>query len=623
MFDKDGEQVSFQASGATYTAAPDGDEYVTLTPEAPSVTVRLPAGGNPYRFEGLGEAGGSVVAYDSKEATIGTGTEVALALDSVIGDAVLVPRLPVSTVAPGQVLDLMLVVMANGHTDFPGDYLQVPIDDFTVSYGPVANATVLASSPRGLRLQVDAYCYDSVTVGGGVAGLVVDGGSFAPGSVEFGDGDGFEVPCQSSSGGLSLDMVPPSVAVTSYDPFTGVVTGEASDDVGVARVELYDGPFLLATTELADATGDVALIEFEPLSHAFATTLEVLPLGRVTAVAVDTSGNEAQSEAFLPGSVVYVDASAPAGGDGSAAHPYRSVQAGINAVAPGGTVFVRDGDYTETQLNVYKPLTLAGESEAGVVIQVTTVEYGVKLHADDVTLANLTILAAPSGAAGNKHYGIKVSTLDDTSDDTITGLLIVDVTVRGFNRSEIDLLRVDGAVLRNVTADGTGKPGVGIGIAGSRNITLVGVHTMGNDWGGVGLWVTDKGPFYSVTNVYIDATSTFEEPLGVYSELKSGVDGGVVDRLKLEGFTHAVRNPDHRPDGGERFTFYKRSWDDAYALATSAAMAPVSSSTVQLLDTDDDGYTVVLDHFIVGPGMSREAAEQAGGPGAVIVEVAD
>lgn len=328
MFDKDGEQVSFQVSGATYTAAPDGDEYVTLTPEAPSVTVRLPAGGNPYRFEGLGEAGGSVVAYDSKEATIGTGTEVALALDSVIGDAVLVPRLPVSTVAPGQVLDLMLVVMGNGHTDFPGDYLQVPIDDFTVSYGPVANATVLASSPRGLRLQVDAYCYDSVTVGGGVAGLVVDGGSFAPGSVEFGDGDGFAIPCQSSSGGLSLDMVPPSVAVTSYDPFTGVVT-------------------------------------------------------------------------------------------------------------------------------------------------------------------------------------------------------------------------------------------------------------------------------------------------------ESGVDGGVVDRLKLEGFTHAVRNPDHRPDGGERFTFYKRSWDAAYALATSAAMAPVSSSTVQLLDTDDDGYTVVLDHFIVGPGMSREAAEQAGGPGAVIVEVAD
>lgn len=70
MFDKDGEQVSFQVSGATYTAAPDGDEYVTLTPEAPSVTVRLPAGGNPYRFEGLGEAGGSVVAYDSKAAPV-------------------------------------------------------------------------------------------------------------------------------------------------------------------------------------------------------------------------------------------------------------------------------------------------------------------------------------------------------------------------------------------------------------------------------------------------------------------------------------------------------------------------------------------------------------------------
>jgi len=38
----------------------------------------------------------------------------------------------------------------------------------------------------------------------------------------------------------------------------------------------------------------------------------------------------------------------------------------------------------------------------------------------------------------------------------------------------------------------------------------------------------------------------------------------------------------------------------------------VTSSTVQLLGADGDGYAVLLDTFIVGPGMTREAAEDAG-----------
>ena len=611
VFDEDGEQVSFEVSGTTYTAAPSGEEFVTLTPEVSSVTVRLPAGGNPYRFEALGEADGAVVAYDVETATLGNGTEVSLALDSVLGGAVLVPRLPTAAAVPGQVLDLMLVVMANGHTDFPGDYLQVPIGDFTATYDVVGNATVLASSPRGVRLQVDAYCFDAVTVEGGVAGLVADGDGYVPGSVGFNGGAGFQVPCLSSSGALGVDVVPPTVTITGFDPVTGTVTGEAGDDVGVARLELYDGPVLLATTELSDATGEVAYIEFAPLGGEFSTTLSVLPLGRITAVAVDSSGNEAQSEAFLPANVVYVDASAPAGGDGTADRPYSSVQVGINSVADGGTVFVRDGTYTVTQLNIGKPLTLVGESQDGTVIQVTTTEYGVKVHSSDVTIANLTILAAPSGSVGSRHYGVKVSTLEDPSDEAIGGILITDVTVKGFNRSEIDLLRVDGAVLRNVTADGMGLQGVGIGIAGSRNVALVGVRTTGNQWGGVGLWVTDKGPLYSVTNVFIDSTSTFDETFGVYSETKYEVPSGVVDGLMPEGFTHAVKNPDHR-DGGERFTFYTRSWEEAYELATSPDLAPMTSSTVQLLGADGDGYAVLLDTFIVGPGMTREAAEDAG-----------
>ena len=50
---------------------------------------------------------------------------------------------------------------------------------------------------------------------------------------------------------------------------------------------------------------------------------------------------------FTPKAVIHVKANAPAGGNGSAASPYRTIQEGVNHASPGTQVLVADGVYHE------------------------------------------------------------------------------------------------------------------------------------------------------------------------------------------------------------------------------------------------------------------------------------
>lgn len=620
VFDKDGDPVSFDVSGGTYAAASSGAVgFITLTSGNNTATVNLPSAREPYRFESLGKAGDDVVAYDDQTVKVTSEPNVFVALTSVLEDAILVPRLPTTIVTPGQVLDLMLVVMANDNADYPSDYLQVPVGDFTVSYGPVSNATIGASSNRGVRLTVASECTTSVTVDGHVTGLVESSGDFVTGDVPFHGGAGFSLPCPPIvTGGVAVDMEPPTVAITSFDPLTRVVEGTASDGYGIAKVEIYDGPVLLASTDPGAVGGTVSLIEFGPQSDEFRTTLLADPIGGISAVALDTSGNEAHTDPFADGSFVLVDAAAAHGGDGSADSPFSTIQAGIDAVVPGGTVFVRNGAYSGTFLRIDKPLKLIGESASGVVVELSTTGYGVDVTSSNVTLENLTIVSTGAGGSGN--YGIKVypeglDTNPATPDPVLTDFVMKNVTVRGFGRSEVDLLGVDGAVLTDVKADGQNTPGVGIAISGSRNVALLGVETKGNDWGGVGLYSTPFGGINGVSGIHVDTASTFAEPVEVYSDTGAGPAGAAVEDLRLQGFTHVVKNPDFRADG-DAFTFYMRTESGAVALANG--LATPERSYVQKLGADVNGFVVAQNRFVVGVGMSLQTAIDAALPGATI-----
>ncbi|MBI5955132.1 MAG: right-handed parallel beta-helix repeat-containing protein [Chloroflexi bacterium] len=72
--------------------------------------------------------------------------------------------------------------------------------------------------------------------------------------------------------------------------------------------------------------------------------------------------------------------------------PYATIQLGINAVVPGGTVYVAAGTYNE-QIVISKPLTLTGED--GAVLDGTglapTWTTGVKIRSGNVTFNNIDV----------------------------------------------------------------------------------------------------------------------------------------------------------------------------------------------------------------------------------------
>src|SRR5690606_12120989 len=151
---------------------------------------------------------------------------------------------------PNTVLDLMLVVAANGHDNIAGgDFLEVPLGDFVASYDAPVGTSIVSQSNRGLRLQVGAQCSAPVTVTGSVAGLVEVANDFVAGSVAL-NGSGLQLECSPvNDGTVSLDTEPPTVSITSFASSTGLVVGQADDNFGIAKVQVYDGPVLLASTD--------------------------------------------------------------------------------------------------------------------------------------------------------------------------------------------------------------------------------------------------------------------------------------------------------------------------------------------------------------------------------------
>ena len=96
------------------------------------------------------------------------------------------------------------------------------------------------------------------------------------------------------------------------------------------------------------------------LSPATSYSIKVLDGTTEISGSITTQPNELQ---FIPSVVLHVNDDAPAGGDGSAAAPFRTIQEGVNHAVPGTQVLVADGIYREA-------VTFPASGSAGNWIQV-------------------------------------------------------------------------------------------------------------------------------------------------------------------------------------------------------------------------------------------------------------
>jgi hypothetical protein len=127
----------------------------------------------------------------------------------------------------------------------------------------------------------------------------------------------------------------------------------------------------------------------------------LLPLPVVAAGAV---ASPATAKPRPPGrTTVYVEANASGGGDGSTSHPYRDITRALEAVRPGGTVYIGPGTYHE---RVAYPRLTPGTASHPVTVRARTAERPViegvlwLKQADYWHLQNLRV----TWSSSNKRY---------------------------------------------------------------------------------------------------------------------------------------------------------------------------------------------------------------------------
>jgi len=138
----------------------------------------------------------------------------------------------------------------------------------------------------------------------------------------------------------------------------------------------------------------------------------------IAAISAANNGAVIQDQRVTPAtlSVVYVDASAPSGGDGTITKPYQTVTAGITSVVAGGTIHVAAGTYVE-QVEVTKDLTILGSGAATIIKSPATLTKSFTTSAvnkpivfvhdtGNAALKNLTVDGDGKGNANYRFMGI-------------------------------------------------------------------------------------------------------------------------------------------------------------------------------------------------------------------------
>jgi len=211
---------------------------------------------------------------------------------------------------------------------------------------------------------------------------------------------------------------------------SGTNTGTVSNNYvhGTKGWVIEGGNLTFSGNTFAGNVGDIAILPQVPAQYY--TDILALSAANNNAVVED----QRVSPAVL--SVVYVDDSAAAGGNGTEASPYQSIQAGINRVIAGGTVNVAAGTYNQAGgININVPgLTIVLKD--GVVIQNTSPCFIV--DADNVTITSATPGGLPKCVPTGSSDGIVVNA-------GVQGLRVVGLEIDGTGQTTGDGIHFNGA----------------------------------------------------------------------------------------------------------------------------------------------------------------------------------
>jgi parallel beta-helix repeat protein len=207
---------------------------------------------------------------------------------------------------------------------------------------------------------------------------------------------------------------------------------------------------------------------------------------------------------------------------GVVVRPGGSIQAAIDAAAAGSVIRIAPGTYREA-LTIQTP---------------------------DLTLLGLT---GPEGEEGEGGEGGVVLENPDDADDGITvtvaghGVVIRDVTVRGFEENGVLLVGVDGFTLSGITATDNGDYGLfpvfsshgtirncrasghrdtGIYIGQSRDVTLSGNVTFGN---------VNGIEVENASDIRVTANETYDNVAGILVVLLPGLDAKTAADIVVAG----------------------------------------------------------------------------------------
>ena len=191
---------------------------------------------------------------------------------------------------------------------------------------------------------------------------------------------------------------------------------------------------------------------------------------------------------------------------------YFFIQNAVNQAAPSGDVIqVAAGTFPEYLL-MYKSITLQGQGVGSTIINASA-SPGRGIESEDpigynVVLQNFTLIG-PVNLSGTA-YGIKIGGENATA-------VITNVEVYGCTRSGVDLNGLNSGTITDLNSHHNGA--AGLFLTDCSNITINGLTTAGNPWGGTA--VATKGTYYTggSSNVTFSGVLSLTDNLPIYTEL--------------------------------------------------------------------------------------------------------